>query len=557
MSITEDKIVKIIDESVHTRGASVEQVGTQGALIVKDSTLQVEDSSTSGDAELLVKLQNHICEDNTTTTPLGAGEKFTGGWQDCLDYQEVNISVVADKDSAVNGLLIEWSADGVVVGDTDTFSVYANAGTNYTPNPAFRYVRVNYTNGAQAQTFFSLMTILRKTVTGGSFHRIDSTLKDDSDARLNITVPKLKTAANTYVSQTATTQGNAKVSIEELETGVSTNNKSQLKVTNYTADGSEGMQIIDGENNKLVAVTPIRELKVTETVRIVGTVFNGTEDTNFWTKTVTGSGAASFAGQASLTTGETADSTAKLVSVRKARFIPSSANQFRSIARFTTTGTANNLRRIGAYDANNGFFFELNGTTFSVGSRKATTDTLVNSGSFNGASTTYTLNTNVHRFNIDYTNLSAQFYIDDVLIHTISSATDPSVSNLTYPVTMENNNSGGSTSAVTFDIRVANIVRLGSLSSGGASKYQSGTTAGIVCKYGAGDLHGIAVSAVTQNSVITLYDNTAASGTILWSSGAMGAQTQPFSIDFFNIPFYTGLTLVIAAASSTVTLIYE
>ena len=33
---TEEKIVKIIDESVHTRGASVEQVGSQGALIVKD-----------------------------------------------------------------------------------------------------------------------------------------------------------------------------------------------------------------------------------------------------------------------------------------------------------------------------------------------------------------------------------------------------------------------------------------------------------------------------------------------------------------------------------------
>jgi len=36
MAQTEEKIVKIIDESVHTRGASVEQVGSQGALIVKD-----------------------------------------------------------------------------------------------------------------------------------------------------------------------------------------------------------------------------------------------------------------------------------------------------------------------------------------------------------------------------------------------------------------------------------------------------------------------------------------------------------------------------------------
>jgi len=36
MAVVEDKIIKIVDESTHTRGASVEQVSTQGALIVKD-----------------------------------------------------------------------------------------------------------------------------------------------------------------------------------------------------------------------------------------------------------------------------------------------------------------------------------------------------------------------------------------------------------------------------------------------------------------------------------------------------------------------------------------
>jgi hypothetical protein len=36
MAQTEEKIVKIVDADVHTRGASVEQEGTRGALIVKD-----------------------------------------------------------------------------------------------------------------------------------------------------------------------------------------------------------------------------------------------------------------------------------------------------------------------------------------------------------------------------------------------------------------------------------------------------------------------------------------------------------------------------------------
>lgn len=172
----------------------------------------------TGTNEIPIFQENHICTGNTTTTLLLANATFTGEWQDCLNYQEVNVSIVSDQNSATNGLVFQWSADGVNIGDTDTYSYYASSGgTNYTPNPAFRYVRMVYTNGSVNQTSFSLQTILRRSMTGGSFHRIDSTLKDDADARLNITIPKLKTAANTYVSQTATIAGNAKVSLEEID----------------------------------------------------------------------------------------------------------------------------------------------------------------------------------------------------------------------------------------------------------------------------------------------------------------------------------------------------
>lgn len=355
---------------------------------------------------------------------------------------------------------------------------------------------------------------------------------------------------DTQIRTTTTTEGGQVGEIQhvKLDTGDGTNTQ--------PISGTVSANIRDVQTSKDVAVTPIRELKITQAVRLVGTVFEGTEDANFWTKAVTGTGAVTFAGQASIATGTTANSTAKLTSVRKARFIPSSANQFRGIARFTTAGTADNVRRIGAYDANNGYFFQLSGTTFGVGSRSGTTDTVVESGSFNGSTDSYTLNTNVHRFNIDYTNLSAQFYIDDVLIHTISSQTDPSVLALTYPITLENNNSNDLDDNIVLDVRVTNIVRLGNLQSDTASKYQSGTTAGVVCKYGAGHMHGIAVSGVVNNSAITLYDNIAAEGTVLWASGTMGAQTTPFYVPL-NVPFGTGLTLVIAAANSTVTVVYE
>lgn len=190
------------------------------ALATSNTDLQgvIKTNTHTGNPEVRTFQENHICTQNSTTTPLGANATFTGEWQDCLNYQEVNVSIVASHNSASNGLVFQWSADGVNVGDTDVFSYYtANGGTNYTPNPSFRYVRMVYTNGATPQTSFSLQTILRRSVTGGSFHRIDSTLKDDSDGRLQIVVPKLKTAANTYVSQTATNSGNAKMSIQEFD----------------------------------------------------------------------------------------------------------------------------------------------------------------------------------------------------------------------------------------------------------------------------------------------------------------------------------------------------
>jgi hypothetical protein len=209
-----------------------------------------EINSHTGNREFRVYQENHICTDNTTTATLGADETFTGDWQDMLQFQEVNVSIKSDQDSALNGLVFQWSADGTNIGDTDVFSYYASGGgTNYTPNPAFRYFRVVYTNGATPQTLFSLQTIVRRGVTGGSFHRIDSTLKDDSDARLVMSVNKLKTSANTWVSQSATNNGNAKISLEELESGISVNSNTQLRTTVFSATGYEGGKVLDGLEN--------------------------------------------------------------------------------------------------------------------------------------------------------------------------------------------------------------------------------------------------------------------------------------------------------------------
>ena len=65
-----------------------------------------------------------------------------------------------------------------------------------------------------------------------------------------------------------------------------------------------------------------------------------------------------------------------------------------------------------------------------------------------------------------------------------------------------------------------------------------------VCKTGAGLLHSIVFQGGTAGTVIG-YDNTAASGTILFSFDALSAIGNPI----FDVSFSIGLTVVTAAAT--------
>lgn len=47
------------------------------------------------------------------------------------------------------------------------------------------------------------------------------------------------------------------------------------------------------------------------------------------------------------------------------------------------------------------------------------------------------------------------------------------------------------------------------------------------------------------------------SGTIIWSSGTMGANAVLFSIDMKGLAFSIGLTLAITGANANATIIYE
>jgi len=121
---------------------------------------------------------------NSTSTPLGIGIAFPGVYEDSLNYNTITVGITSDQSSAADGLVIEWSDDGITLVQDDRFTIFANGGKVYTFSPANRYFRVVYTNGGVAQTTFSLQTILRKGGFKASSHRLKDSVIGDDDAEL-------------------------------------------------------------------------------------------------------------------------------------------------------------------------------------------------------------------------------------------------------------------------------------------------------------------------------------------------------------------------------------
>jgi len=326
----------------------------------------------------------------------------------------------------------------------------------------------------------------------------------------------------------------------------------------------DGSQIIIADSiipNMKASVAPDGTLQTASYSRLVGAAFDGDSlDTNFWTSGGTSGGTITVGGEVDLKTNTTANGSANITSTQKGRFIVGFPMEFKTVCEFHTTGDTNNLRRLGIYDDNDGFYFVLSGATFGVGSRTSnggTTDSIVYSGNFNGDVSDYTINTSRYGMSITYTNKSVYYMVNGVLIHTLTLTHDNHPKTFTLPIRAENINVNGNTTNNELHISGMVLNRIGNLNTTRQSIFQSGTIAERVCKKTAGTLHVLVVSSVVNNAAITLYDNSSASGTVIWESGAMGSQTQPYTIDFGGLPFNDGLTLKIASANCNVLVVYE
>lgn len=153
-----------------------------------------EEVGISGTVDAVTSANGLVSEDNSSSTPLTASGRFTGEWQDTLNYNVIIIGVIADTDSIPNGLEVQWSADGELVTQNDIFSIYSDTGKVFTFSPANRYVRVLYSNGSIAQDLLNIQTILKKAGFKASSHKVEDPIVGEDDAELVINVNKAKSA---------------------------------------------------------------------------------------------------------------------------------------------------------------------------------------------------------------------------------------------------------------------------------------------------------------------------------------------------------------------------
>lgn len=96
---------------------------------------------------------------NSTTIPLLAGATFTGTSEDVSSFVSIDVTIISNQVSAVNGLVFQWSQDNIVFDYGESFTMQPNVGQFFSLAPRAKYFNILYVNGLTNQDSFSLSTV--------------------------------------------------------------------------------------------------------------------------------------------------------------------------------------------------------------------------------------------------------------------------------------------------------------------------------------------------------------------------------------------------------------
>lgn len=162
-------------------GASVLGINPDHSITV--SVLGVQGASVSGTVAIssLLSIPAIVSAVNSTTSTLGGGAVFTGTSEEVKDFGSIVVNVFADQASATDGLSIQQSSNGTNWDITDTYTVAASTGKTFQVQPAARFFRVVYTNGATPSTVMRLQTIFHPQMVKATSQRATDGYSNETD----------------------------------------------------------------------------------------------------------------------------------------------------------------------------------------------------------------------------------------------------------------------------------------------------------------------------------------------------------------------------------------
>lgn len=317
-----------------------------------------------------------------------------------------------------------------------------------------------------------------------------------------------------------------------------------------------------------VLASPSGHLDVNQPYRLVGTTFGavGAVDSNFWIASNSGLGGGelsqiALAGVLTLRCGTAGAGFAQAYTFRSGRFLNMFAHRVRTRVRVPVVVVAGTTRIWGAFTygilpaVSDGFVWELSAAgaltlRCYVGGVAVAS---VASGSFNGYRSQYTIDTNVHTYDLVISQGKVIFVVDGEVLHTFTPTTEPLSGTLNLPVAACCYGTGTSAD---LDLWAGTMVRLGRDATAPIMRYYT-ATAGTLAKRGPGRLQRTIVDTGNNAATITLHDTVAAPapGNII-SLVNLSANAAPVSLEYSG-DFYSGLYLIVVGASAGVTVVYE
>lgn len=434
---------------------------------------------------------------NSSAIAVAAGESFVGLKSSTLGVAGLQVSLMSDRNLTV---FVQQSPDGVNWDLSDQYKYFAFRNFGITVQAISSYVRLVVTNQAATATgTFRLQTALCPIV-----EAVPRSLDED---------------------------GNLKV-------------------------GVKSMKDLYGWEQEY---TPMGEARVVEPLRLAGSGFGSSIDTNYWlTVSNNVTMVTTVNGTLNIASGTSAGNSAVVYSVRRGRYITGSACRYRAVGIASSGGTGN-IRRWGVATpmptfADGNWFFVSNGI-FGVATMLNGTISVVTNGDFNGGAgamlVVHPLDL-VHAWEIYYTSRSTVFSMDDVVVHTVTATTTPLTSTKSF-YAMHYSTNYAAASACTLNPWMASIYRLGRESGVPTWKHLTAGTA-VVLKNNPGMLHRVVINSVGNNGGFTIYDATSAANVIgVVSVGSNGSLPQVMDYD---LEFWNGLTITLTGTID-VTVIYE